>query len=72
MVLYHNWRHAFNVCQLMFALLTVSVFGEGERSSVTCGVHFALEPPTHVMGVCVSTTMSGLHSCSTADVLKQA
>lgn len=25
MVLYHNWRHAFNVCQLMFAMLTVSV-----------------------------------------------
>ncbi|NXS17147.1 PDE11 phosphodiesterase, partial [Mystacornis crossleyi] len=24
MVLYHNWRHAFNVCQLMFAMLTVS------------------------------------------------
>ncbi|KAF7245033.1 Dual 3',5'-cyclic-AMP and -GMP phosphodiesterase 11A [Varanus komodoensis] len=22
MVLYHNWRHAFNVCQLMFAMLT--------------------------------------------------
>ena len=28
MVLYHNWRHAFNVCQLMFAMLTVSVFGD--------------------------------------------
>ncbi|KAB0379897.1 hypothetical protein FD755_007681, partial [Muntiacus reevesi] len=27
MVLYHNWRHAFNVCQLMFAMLTVSVSG---------------------------------------------
>lgn len=25
MVLYHNWRHAFNVCQLMFAMLTVSI-----------------------------------------------
>lgn len=23
MVLYHNWRHAFNVCQCMFAMLTV-------------------------------------------------
>ncbi|XP_015277927.1 PREDICTED: dual 3',5'-cyclic-AMP and -GMP phosphodiesterase 11A [Gekko japonicus] len=23
MVLYHNWRHAFNVCQLMFAMLTI-------------------------------------------------
>lgn len=30
MVLYHNWRHAFNVCQLMFAMLTVSVFSDGE------------------------------------------
>lgn len=32
MVLYHNWRHAFNVCQLMFAMLTVSVFVEGGGS----------------------------------------
>uniref|UniRef100_A0A672QQ95 3',5'-cyclic-GMP phosphodiesterase n=1 Tax=Sinocyclocheilus grahami TaxID=75366 RepID=A0A672QQ95_SINGR len=24
MVLYHNWRHAFNVCQCMFSMLTVS------------------------------------------------
>lgn len=24
MVLYHNWRHAFNVCQCMFAMLTVN------------------------------------------------
>lgn len=30
MVLYHNWRHAFNVCQLMFAMLTVSVFSDRE------------------------------------------
>ncbi|XP_045052248.2 dual 3',5'-cyclic-AMP and -GMP phosphodiesterase 11A isoform X3 [Desmodus rotundus] len=28
MVLYHNWRHAFNVCQLMFALLTTAGFQE--------------------------------------------
>ncbi|XP_034284240.1 dual 3',5'-cyclic-AMP and -GMP phosphodiesterase 11A isoform X2 [Pantherophis guttatus] len=26
MVLYHNWRHAFNVCQLMFAMLTTAEF----------------------------------------------
>lgn len=32
MVLYHNWRHAFNVCQLMFAMLTVSVCSDGGRS----------------------------------------
>lgn len=32
MVLYHNWRHAFNVCQLMFAMLTVSVPVGGGRS----------------------------------------
>lgn len=25
-VTYHNWRHAFNVAQMMFAILTVSVF----------------------------------------------
>ncbi|CAB1328526.1 unnamed protein product, partial [Coregonus sp. 'balchen'] len=25
MVLYHNWRHAFNVCQCMFAILTWAV-----------------------------------------------
>ncbi|GCB77635.1 hypothetical protein scyTo_0016721, partial [Scyliorhinus torazame] len=25
MVLYHNWRHAFNVSQCMFAILTVSI-----------------------------------------------
>lgn len=37
MVLYHNWRHAFNVCQLMFAMLTVSVFSDGERSPVIHG-----------------------------------
>lgn len=36
MVLYHNWRHAFNVCQLMFAMLTVSVFGDDGRSPVIC------------------------------------
>lgn len=36
MVLYHNWRHAFNVCQLMFAMLTVSVLSGGGRSSVIC------------------------------------
>ena len=23
-IAYHNWRHAFNVCQVMFALLHVS------------------------------------------------
>lgn len=23
-VIYHNWRHAFNVAQMMFAILTVS------------------------------------------------
>ncbi|XP_054826097.1 dual 3',5'-cyclic-AMP and -GMP phosphodiesterase 11A [Eublepharis macularius] len=28
MVLYHNWRHAFNVCQLMFAMLTTAGFQE--------------------------------------------
>ncbi|KAM4626223.1 dual 3',5'-cyclic-AMP and -GMP phosphodiesterase 11A [Discoglossus pictus] len=28
MVLYHNWRHAFNVCQLMFAMLTTAGFRE--------------------------------------------
>ncbi|XP_053124414.1 dual 3',5'-cyclic-AMP and -GMP phosphodiesterase 11A isoform X3 [Hemicordylus capensis] len=28
MVLYHNWRHAFNVCQLMFAQLTTAGFQE--------------------------------------------
>lgn len=33
MVLYHNWRHAFNVCQLMFAMLTVSMVSDGGRSS---------------------------------------
>ncbi|KAG8508194.1 Dual 3',5'-cyclic-AMP and -GMP phosphodiesterase 11A, partial [Galemys pyrenaicus] len=27
MVLYHNWRHAFNVCQLMFAMLTGASVG---------------------------------------------
>lgn len=25
-VTYHNWRHAFNVAQMMFAILTVSIF----------------------------------------------
>ncbi len=25
-VIYHNWRHAFNVGQTMFAMLTVSLF----------------------------------------------
>lgn len=25
-VTYHNWRHAFNVAQMMFAILTVSLF----------------------------------------------
>ncbi|XDV31136.1 hypothetical protein PO909_033894 [Leuciscus waleckii] len=29
MVLYHNWRHAFNVCQCMFSMLTV-------RNSTLC------------------------------------
>ena len=24
-IAYHNWRHAFNVCQSMFALMTVGV-----------------------------------------------
>lgn len=24
-VTYHNWRHAFNVAQMMFAIITVSV-----------------------------------------------
>uniref|UniRef100_A0A3Q3VQK4 Phosphodiesterase n=1 Tax=Mola mola TaxID=94237 RepID=A0A3Q3VQK4_MOLML len=28
MVLYHNWRHAFNVCQCMFAMLTTAGFKE--------------------------------------------
>ncbi|XP_033984778.1 dual 3',5'-cyclic-AMP and -GMP phosphodiesterase 11A [Trematomus bernacchii] len=28
MVLYHNWRHAFNVCQCMFAMLTTAGFQE--------------------------------------------
>ncbi|KAL6036083.1 hypothetical protein STEG23_018004, partial [Scotinomys teguina] len=28
LVLYHNWRHAFNVCQLMFAMLTTAGFQE--------------------------------------------
>ncbi|XP_034069143.1 LOW QUALITY PROTEIN: dual 3',5'-cyclic-AMP and -GMP phosphodiesterase 11A [Gymnodraco acuticeps] len=28
MVLYHNWRHAFNVCQCMFAMLTTAGFLE--------------------------------------------
>ena len=45
MVLYHNWRHAFNVCQLMFAMLTVSVFGDSGRSSVTC--EDLLASPSH-------------------------
>ena len=34
---YHNWRHAFNVCQLMFAILTSTTwwnhFGEVEVPS---------------------------------------
>ena len=25
-VTYHNWRHAFNVAQTMYTLLTVSIF----------------------------------------------
>ncbi|TRY88845.1 hypothetical protein DNTS_016931 [Danionella cerebrum] len=28
MVLYHNWRHAFNVCQFMFSMLTTAGFQE--------------------------------------------
>ncbi|XP_016101675.1 dual 3',5'-cyclic-AMP and -GMP phosphodiesterase 11A-like [Sinocyclocheilus grahami] len=28
MVLYHNWRHAFNVCQCMFSMLTTAAFQE--------------------------------------------
>ncbi|KAG9338611.1 hypothetical protein JZ751_025449 [Albula glossodonta] len=28
MVLYHNWRHAFNVCQCMFGMLTTAGFQE--------------------------------------------
>jgi hypothetical protein len=24
-VTYHNWRHAFNVAQMMFAIITVSI-----------------------------------------------
>lgn len=37
MVLYHNWRHAFNVCQLMFAMLTVST---GDLNYCLVAVHF--------------------------------
>ena len=25
-VTYHNWRHAFNVAQMMFAIITVSIY----------------------------------------------
>ncbi|MFT7799570.1 dual 3',5'-cyclic-AMP and -GMP phosphodiesterase 11A [Arapaima gigas] len=28
MVLYHNWRHAFNVCQCMYSMLTTAGFQE--------------------------------------------
>nr|KAF6450842.1 phosphodiesterase 11A [Molossus molossus] len=47
MVLYHNWRHAFNVCQLMFAMLTVSVCGDGGRSPGVCADQRA--SPPHVL-----------------------
>lgn len=61
MVLYHNWRHAFNVCQLMFAMLTVSASsaGEGRLSfpslwwiALWFVLHWNL--PTLVMGVYIS------------------
>lgn len=31
MVLYHNWRHAFNVCQCMFAMLTVKIMQTADK-----------------------------------------
>ncbi|KAG5674252.1 hypothetical protein PVAND_004232 [Polypedilum vanderplanki] len=40
-VTYHNWRHAFNVCQMMFAILTSTqwwkVFGEIECLALMIG-----------------------------------
>ncbi|VCX20098.1 unnamed protein product, partial [Gulo gulo] len=37
MVLYHNWRHAFNVCQLMFAMLTIVILrGPGDLHVLFC------------------------------------
>ncbi|KAG8155669.1 hypothetical protein JTE90_010279 [Oedothorax gibbosus] len=44
-VTYHNWRHAFNVGQMMFAVLTVSklwrIFGELETLAllIACLCH---------------------------------
>ena len=40
-VTYHNWRHAFNVCQMMFAILTSTqwwkIFGEIECLALIIG-----------------------------------
>ena len=40
-VTYHNWRHAFNVCQLMFAIITNSTWwkrlGEVTTTTTTWG-----------------------------------
>jgi len=35
-VTYHNWRHAFNVAQMMFAILTVSFFLSVAISIIIC------------------------------------
>lgn len=35
-VTYHNWRHAFNVAQMMFAILTVSFFLSIVVSIIIC------------------------------------
>jgi dual 3',5'-cyclic-AMP and -GMP phosphodiesterase 11 len=36
-VTYHNWRHAFNVCQLMFAIITNTTWWRklGEVGTIT-------------------------------------
>lgn len=36
-VIYHNWRHAFNVAQTMFSMITVSFVPQmDENSSIEC------------------------------------
>ena len=41
-VTYHNWRHAFNVAQMMFAILTVSFFLSIVAQIVICKMRIVI------------------------------
>ncbi|KAK2108759.1 hypothetical protein P7K49_013924, partial [Saguinus oedipus] len=56
MVLYHNWRHAFNVCQLMFAMLTDKLLREEIISCSFNNIYVFGQPP------CVEGCTSTFHS----------